>query len=160
GAAATVPAELVTLLTAYHRGEPLEPAAAMRTVRRAYELRDAEDRVLAELADDTVSVLDGRKVQLTFREIEVERRDGGRKLLDKAEPVLRKAGATAGDFTPKHVRALGPPATQPPDLVPAQRLPDKATAGDVVTAALRGDISRIISHDPWVRLRMPLPDGD
>jgi CHAD domain-containing protein len=160
GAAGRIPAELVELLTAYHRGDPLEAAATMRTVRRTYELRDAQDQILAEIADDTVNVLDGRRVTMTFREIEVERRAGGGKLLDKVESRLRKAGATTGVFTPKHVRALGAAASEPPDLVAPQRLPDKATAGEVVTAALRHDIGRIIAHDPWVRLRLPLPDGD
>src|SRR5262249_29897869 len=40
------PADLVSLLTAYHRGEELRPAAAMRTVRRVYDLRDRSDRLL------------------------------------------------------------------------------------------------------------------
>jgi CHAD domain-containing protein len=160
GSADAVPAELVALLTAYLRGAPLEPAAAMRTVRHEHELRDAEDRVLAEVADDTVSVLDGRRVRMTFREIEVERRAGEPELLDRVEAVLLKAGARTGEFVAKHVRAMGPAATEPPDLVPPQRLRRKATAGDVVTAAIRRDIAKIIEHDPWVRLRQPLPDGD
>jgi len=160
GPADTVPAELADLLCVYHRGAPLQPAAAMRTVRRAYELRDAGDRVLAEIADDTVSVLDGRRVSMTFREIEVERRAGPPELLDQVEAALVEAGAHAGDFTPKHVRAMGPQARQPADLQPPQRLPRDATAGDVVTAALRRDITRIFEHDPWVRLRELLPDGD
>src|SRR5205809_4705502 len=36
GPRGTVPAEFVALLTAYHRGAPLAPAAAMRTVRRVH----------------------------------------------------------------------------------------------------------------------------
>src|SRR5512139_2004588 len=57
------PAELVALVTAYARGVALEPAAVVRTVRRAYELRGGNDRLLAELADDSVAVLDGRRVK-------------------------------------------------------------------------------------------------
>lgn len=160
GPAGTVPAELVALLTAYHRGAPLEPAATLRTLRQVHQLRDADDRLLAEVCDDAVTVLDGRRTRSTFREIEVERAHGSRKLLDRVGAALRDAGAVAGEFVPKHVRALGPAAAQPPDLAAPERLPRRPTAGQVVTAALRADIARIIAHDPLVRLREPLTDGD
>jgi CHAD domain-containing protein len=160
GGPGKVPAELVALLTAYHRGAPLEQAASMRTVRRVYEVRDRTDRPLAELDDDTVTVLDGRRPKAVFREIEVERKAGNRKLLDRLGAVLCEAGAVEGAFTPKHVRAIGSAAAGAPDLAPPNLLPRKPTAGEVVTAALRKDIGRIIAFDPLVRLREPLPDGD
>src|SRR5262245_15529578 len=59
GQPSTIPAELVALVTAYTRGSALEPAAVLRTTRRVYELRDGDGRLLAELDDDTVAVLDG-----------------------------------------------------------------------------------------------------
>ena len=155
-----VPTELVGLLTAYHCGAPLESAVTMRTVRRVHEILDRTDRVLAEVCDDTVAVLDGRRTASTFREIEVERSEGSRKLLDRVGKVLHAAGAVAGEFTPKHARAMGPVASQPPDLTPPGLLPRKPAAGDVVSAAIRRDIARIVEHDPLVRLRDPLPDGD
>jgi CHAD domain-containing protein len=159
GAPGTVPGELIALVTSFTRGAALEPAAVLRTTRRVYELRDRSDRLLAELDDDTVAVLDGKSVRSKFREIEVERHEGGRKLLDRVGEELRAAGAVTGTFTPKHVRALG--ALGAPDLVPPEEsLPRKATAGDVVTQALRADIARMLRYDPLVRLRAPLPDGD
>jgi CHAD domain-containing protein len=170
GAPGTVPGELIALVTAYTRGSLLEPGAVVRTTRRAYELRDGADQVLAELDDDTVSVLEGKSVRLRFREIEVEREAGGRKLLDRVDLRLREAGATRGEFLPKHVRALcalhstgsvgaealGPAQPAPP----AAALPRKPAAADVVRQALRCDIARIFAHDPAVRLRTPLPGGD
>src|SRR6266545_2892171 len=108
GAPVAIPTELVELVTAYTRGTTLEPAAVLRTTRRVHELRDPGGRLLAELDDDSVAVLDGQKVRFRFREIEVERRDGGRKVLDRVDDVLRTAGANGrGTFVPKHVRALG-----------------------------------------------------
>ncbi|HET8684532.1 MAG TPA: CYTH domain-containing protein [Micromonosporaceae bacterium] len=92
-----VPQELSALVTVWHRGAPLAPAAVVRTVRRAYELRDGAGVVLAEVAGDTVSVLDGRRTTLRFREIEVERRGCGHDLLDRVEAALRAAGAVAGE---------------------------------------------------------------
>ncbi|HEU4427043.1 MAG TPA: CYTH and CHAD domain-containing protein [Pilimelia sp.] len=160
GQPGTPPADLVGLVTALSRGAPLAPAAVVRTVRRAHEIRDGDDNVLAELADDTVSVLDGRRIASRFREVEVERKAGSRKLLDQVEAVLRPAGAVAGGFTPKHVRALGEAATREPDLVPPRPLGRKPTAGEVVTEAIRLDIARILSHDPLVRLRAPVGKDD
>lgn len=154
------PADLVSLVTAYSRGAPLAPTAVVHTVRRTYELRDSDNEVLAEVADDTVSVLDGRAVRATFREIEVERKAGERTLLNAVESVLVEAGAVAGVFTPKHVRALGAAAAEEPDLVAAAELPPRPTAGDAVTAAIRLSAGRILAHDPLVRLRAAVGDAD
>ncbi|HTF09261.1 MAG TPA: CYTH domain-containing protein, partial [Asanoa sp.] len=110
------PADLVALVTAWSRGAALAPAARIRSVRHAYELHDAEGTVLAEVADDAVTVFDGKAVRMAFREIEVERKAGKAKLLDLVEVALRDAGAvTAQEFTPKLVRALGEAAQQPSD---------------------------------------------
>ena len=99
-------------------------------------------------------------MRFKFREIEVERRDGGRRLLDRVGEALYAAGANGrGEFVAKHLRALGP--LPPPDLTPpAAQLPRKASAGDVLTRAVRADIARMLAYDPLVRLREPLPDGD
>jgi CHAD domain-containing protein len=159
GPSGTVPAELAGAVTAYVRGAALSPATVLRTTRRVYELRGRDGSLLAELDDDSVAVLDGKAVRSRFREIEVERHDGGRKLLDRVGEQLRAAGAATGTFTPKHVRALG--GVGPADLVrPCGTLSRKASAGDVVTEALRADVVRMLSHDPLVRLRIALPDGD
>ncbi|MFY1633370.1 CHAD domain-containing protein [Solwaraspora sp. WMMB335] len=154
------PAELVWLVTAYSRGAPLAPAATVRTRRRVVELRDGDDTLLVELADDAVSVLDGETVRSSFREVEVERKAGDRELLDRVEEQLVAAGATAGGFTPKHVRALGAAAAGPPDLAPAGELPAQPSAGDVVTRAIRDGIARILAHDALVRLHAPVGDDD
>lgn len=159
GPPGAIPAELADVVTSYARGAALSPATVLRTTRRVYELRGGDGNLLAELDDDTVAVLDGKSVRQRFREIEVERHAGGRKLLDRVGEQLRAAGAATGTFTPKHVRALG--AMGPADLVrPCGALSRKASAGDVVTEALRADVVRMLSHDPLVRLRIPLPDGD
>jgi CHAD domain-containing protein len=160
GRAGTTPTALVALVAAWARGRTLRPATVVRTVRTAYDLRAADGTVLAEVADDEVSVLDGRDVRATFREIEVERKAGDRTLLDRVGDVLTEAGATIGDFIPKHVRALGAAATAPPDLTPPAHLPPKPSAGDVVTEAIRRGAERIFAHDPLVRLGAATHDDD
>jgi CHAD domain-containing protein len=161
GPASAVPARLLDLVTVYTRGARVDRVTVLSTVRRAYQLCDREDRVAVELVDDAVSVMEGRRVAVRFREIEVERKAGKAKLLDRVEAALRDAGAVVGEFTPKHVRALGLPATQPPDWPEAPpRLPKRPSAADVVTAAIRRDIARIVTHDPLVRLRATVGDDD
>lgn len=72
-------------------------------------------------------------------------------LLDALVSRLREAGAGAPDSTPKVIRALGPRALAAPDVeVPA--LGRKPTATEVVTQAIASSVSRIIRHDPGVRL--------
>src|SRR2546430_3524893 len=78
-----VPEEFVDLVTAYTRGGALEPAAVLRTTRRVYELRDRDRARPAGLDDDTGSGMDGRTVRLRVRGIEVERHQGGAKLLHR-----------------------------------------------------------------------------
>ncbi|MEV0152116.1 CYTH and CHAD domain-containing protein [Micromonospora sp. NPDC050686] len=161
GPAGDPPAELAGLVTVFARGAPLAPAVTVRTERHAYEVRDADGRVLAELVDDRVTVLDpaGRSTD-AFRELEVERKGGDRALLDRIGAVLTGAGARGGEFVPKHVRALGEAARGEPDLVPPAELPAKPTAGAVVTEAIRDDVARLLAHDPLVRLRAPVGDDD
>jgi CHAD domain-containing protein len=160
GTRRTMPDDLVALLTAYHRGAPLQPAVTIRTLRKAYELRGRDGEVLVEIADDTVSVLEGRDVVDQFREIEVERKEGGAKLLDKVEAVLLEAGAKRGRFVAKHARAMGSRASAPPDLTPPAASRTKPSAGDIVVTAVRKHVEKIFQSDPYLRLRSALPDGD
>src|SRR6202040_4295504 len=55
------------------------------------------------------------------------------------------------DPTPKVVRALGPRALAPADVVPA-KVGARSTAGDVVQAAVAASVARLLSHDPGVRI--------
>lgn len=154
------PAELVGLVSAISRGAPLRPAVVLRSRRHRWELRDGRGRVLAEIADDAVSVMDRDRESAGFRELEVERVEADRELLDRIEEQLLQAGAVPGRFPAKHVRALGETATAPPDLPVPGPLPPDPTAGQVLIHAVTAGTARILANDPLARLREPLPDGD
>ncbi|MFI5907170.1 CHAD domain-containing protein [Dactylosporangium sp. NPDC051541] len=162
--AGVVPPALLDLVTAYRRGRALTPAAVLRTVRTVYEVSGPDGRLLAEVADDVVSVLDGRDVALRFREIEVELVDGDRAVLDDIEKLLLAAGARAGTgaeaFVPKHLRAMEALGSLDGPLLAAPARPRVTYAGDVVTEAIRRDVTRIFKHDPFARLRETMPNGD
>ena len=102
------PAEAVALVRAFVRTGRLAPAARMRTVRRPVELRDPAGSRLAEVVDDDVQVLAGRRVTSRFRELEVElAEDADAGLLDQVVDRLLEAGAQAAEPVPKYLRALG-----------------------------------------------------
>ena len=147
-----VPSELSNLVTAWARTSPLVPVAKLRTLRRGVALVDADGVVAAEVVDDEVTVLDGRRVALRFREVEAEVADGAPDgLLSAVVDRLRAAGAGPPDPTPKVVRALGPHASGPPELddVPLGPSP---SAGDVIRAGLTKAVLRVLGHETGIRL--------
>src|SRR5436305_14018460 len=64
---------------------------------------------------------------------------------------LLAAGALRDDVGPKLVHALGPRAAGSPE-VPPVRLHPGSQAGDAVRAALAAGVSRLLRHDPGVRV--------
>lgn len=157
GSGQGIPPELRELGTAFVRTAKLRPVATLRTERETFRLLDAHGEVIAELVDDTVSVLEGSHVVERFREIEVESTGAGVKTLESVGAHLVAAGAVAGSFMPKAVRALGSRATLPPEPAPPQRVTPKDTAGEVVTAFLRTHVRALQAQDP--RVRQDLPDA-
>jgi CHAD domain-containing protein len=152
GVPGRVPAAASDLVRAYVRNAPLAAVAQMRTRRRAVELLDVEGQSVAEVVDDEVSVLHAGRVAARFREVEVEiTRRASPELLDAVIDRLREVGAGAPDPTPKLVRALGARALGPPELAPVT-LEDDATMADVVCAAIVNSTTRMLRHDPGIRI--------
>ncbi len=147
------PAVVIELVRAYARSRPVEPRVRLRTVRRVVELTDAAGTKLGELVDDAVSVLDEqRDVSARFRELEFEATEAAPpKLARRLVKLLQEAGAGPIEQMPKVVRALGPRAQAPADVV-VGTLPPDATAGEVVRRAIASSVARLIHHDPVVRL--------
>jgi CHAD domain-containing protein len=147
------PAEAVALVRAFVRTGRLAPAARMRTVRRPVELRDPAGSRLAEVVDDDVQVLDGRRVTSRFRELEVELdEDADAGLLDQVVDRLLEAGAQAAEPTPKYLRALG---GRERVLGPEVVEPEVDSTASVETL-LRHDLAsgtlRLFRHEAGVRI--------
>jgi CHAD domain-containing protein len=146
------PAEALALVRPFVRTAQLSPSVRMRTLRRPVELRRPDGSRLAELVDDEVQVLDGRRIMARFRELEVEldeAADPG--LLGQVVDRLVQAGALAAEPTSKYLRALGgrervlgPEVVQP-----------EVDAGASVEALLRHDLAggtlRLFRHEAGVR---------
>src|ERR1700674_3843289 len=152
GGAKKPPPGAVAIVRAYVRNAELLPVARLSTVRRRVRVLDAAGGRLAEGVDDEVSVRDGRRVAARFREIEVEvaGEDGGDSIVTSLVARLRGAGAGAPDPTPKHIRALGPRAMEPPEVAPMVVEPD-SPARDVIRSVVAQSVAALLYHDPLVR---------
>ncbi|HKB32248.1 MAG TPA: CYTH and CHAD domain-containing protein [Candidatus Dormibacteraeota bacterium] len=153
GGAKKPPQAAVDVVRAYVRKAELVPVARLSTVRRRVRLVDAAGARVAEVVDDEVSVRDGRRVAARFREIEVEvmaQPNGANGIVDPIVLRLRNAGAGAPDPTPKHIRALGPRAMEPPEVA-AQPVQADSPARDVIKHAFAESIASLLKHDPLVR---------
>ena len=146
GRASSMPVQLADLVRGWALGAPLTQVARLRTVRRRTTLRDTDDRPLAQLDDDEVSILRGSRVAARFRELEVELADDAPvKLLPRLADRLHAAGAQPIDQVPKLVRALGPPALGPWELA-APELSARPTAAQLVQAGLLAAAGRLADH--------------
>src|SRR3954452_18590899 len=142
-----VPPALLDLVAVHLRSAVIGPVATLCTARTVYQLCGVDDQPLAELTDDGVSVLSQGHVMARFRELEVEDRGGGLAALSEVGGVLRAAGAVAGEFVPKVVRALGPQATAAPDPPRATQVALDDAARTVVQSVLRRYVRNFMRRD-------------
>jgi CHAD domain-containing protein len=135
------PQEVLDLLHAHLRHGPLERVAELRT-RRCGELV-ARNGATAEVTVDEVAVMDARRVQDRFVEVEVELRKGSPTQLDVLAAELAEAGAEPGAGAPKVFRALDRDSGEsPPPQTPFEALRDR----------LHEQLREIERHDPGTRL--------
>ncbi|MPZ15373.1 MAG: CHAD domain-containing protein [Chloroflexi bacterium] len=149
------PDDAIDLALAFHRGDRLEPVARLVTLRRRWSLLGKENEELAEIADDEVSIIENDRMMARFHELELEARGADEDRLSSIAGHLRRAGAMPAEPIPKAVRALGPRATAPSDIVPPPELDEDRPAGTVVKAALARGVGRLVANDPRARLGDP-----
>lgn len=157
GRAGSPPAALRDLVTAFARQGELLAVATLRTERTSRLLHDDEGRALAELTDDTVSVVDDGRVAVRFRELELEVRTARLDELSAVDDVLAAAGAVPGEFVSKAVRALGPRAQAGPDVT----APGTVTPDDPAAEAVRAHLARqLVALRRWdLAVRRDEPDA-
>ena len=147
-----VPEEARRLTTAFARGEELRKVARLRTRRRRWSLRETGGRELAELVDDRVSVLDGRRVTQRFHELEVEARSSDLAGLRRIEAALGQMGFAPTTQSPKVFRALGPRAADRSDIPEPATGSPRSPVADAASAAISSAVRRLMLHDPHTRL--------
>ena len=142
GGPARVPADVARLLVGVLRGADLEKAATLRTSRTGKRASLGGGTVEATL--DEVSLLDGRRVEDSFTELEVELLDGDPKAVDEAERTLLRAGAEEIEQRAKVLRYLGLEERSAPSA--------DARAIDRVRARIQEQYTELLRHDPGVRV--------
>jgi CHAD domain-containing protein len=142
------------------RGVEAPRVATLQTRRLVTVLRDADGRPLAEVADDTVTATvcapePGAAAEvLNWREVEVELADGDESLLAAVEERLLAAGARPSTAASKITRALGDRLAAATDSSGGGG-PCRASAGDVVLAAVRAQVAALQDADVMVRTDQP-----
>jgi CHAD domain-containing protein len=167
-----VPPTLAAPVAGILRGAPTGPVATLRTRRVVICLRDAAGRVLAEVADDTVTATAlaggaGRPAEvLVWREVEVELGVGDAALATAVGERLTAAGARPSQSASKVGRVLADrlaELTGRTDERSEQGGKRKKkgskgpAAGDFVLTALREQIAGLQAAD--VQLRTEQPDA-
>ena len=146
----TPPKALLDPLQGVLRGAPTAPVATLRNRRLVTLLRDAEGRVLAEVADDTVTASasgpDGAANLQAWREVEVELVDGDEALFAPVGTWLADAGASPSGSSSKLARVL---SARLPRAATTQERP---TAGAVVVDAVAAQVAALQTADVDLRV--------
>lgn len=155
------PDSLVGRVRVHVRGAELVPIVRLDTRRTSRLLHaaglgstpGADREALAEIDDDAVVaeiLTDGTTV--SWHEVEIELRTGGRDVLKALTAVMYDAGATTSAAPSKLVRALGDRLPAAPPERPTGR---RASAGDVVLAHVREQVVALTLNDAGVRVNRP-----
>lgn len=141
-----IPSEFRKLLFALLREEEVMPIAKLRTERHGFQVHQ-NSKILAEISQDSVALLDGRQIKRRFFETEIELIDGNEKDLAQIKEMMTKAGAFEGDSRPKVFQALDLNLPETFPLVDATAPPI-----DHLKAILKHQVREILIHDPGTRL--------
>jgi len=158
GAPGTPPAAALELVAARVRTARLTPVARLHTSRQTQTLRAPAStgglvagQEIGVLTDDTCTVLDGA-VPGRFREVELEvAPDAPDDALDPVASRVRASGGSDADPRPKVTRALGPAASEAPDVV-SYVVSEPATVAAVIRYACSDAVAKLIANDPVVRI--------
>jgi len=153
GNPARAPAGAVDLTRGIARGGTVGPVVRLQTVRHRTRIaRGAGNRSVAQVVDDEVSVLEGRRIVDRFREVEVELDEGVEgSVMIPILALLTDAGASVDQPLPKVVRALDARAAAPPDVVVPQ-VGLGSSVSEVARWVLAVSTERLIAHDAAVRV--------
>ncbi len=145
-----VPKALRDLVTVHVRDHEVAPVARLQTHRRVHHIVGATGSVVVELADDTVRADTAAGVATQWREVEIEVvGDGGEAMLGALADHLTGLGATPSTARSKLSRAFG---EQLENAAPHPVIDAEGSAGHVVRAYLRMQVSALAAADPMARV--------
>lgn len=152
---AEVPAELLGRVRALVRGRAVAPIAIVENERYTTYCHAVDGELLGEFVDDhvhSISLLpDGPEQSWREWEFEVPDTPLGRKTAIAVDKVLRAAGGERPDSASKLARAIDTDATRGTVALPKKIA--RASAGQLLTAALAAYRDKLLREDPRVRER-------
>ena len=146
GQPSKIPTEILDLLFAILREEEVMPVAKLRTERHGFQVCH-NSKILAEISQDSVALLDGRQIKRRIFETEIELMDGNEKDLSQITDTMKQAGAYEGDPRPKLFQVLDLNFPETPPFIDASAPPI-----DHLKTILKHQIREILLHDPGTRL--------
>jgi CHAD domain-containing protein len=152
----TVPARVARLVRALTGDRPLRRLVRL-DVRSSPLLLVAagEDEPAVVVADEEVSVHEGRRLVARFREVVVRPGSGASAPLldDLVRRLVATGGVALAPGSSRLVDVLGPRAAAPPDVVaPSGPLDEDATVRTLLSAALAAGVRAVERTDPHARL--------
>jgi CHAD domain-containing protein len=152
GGSGDPPGAALDLVHAWSRSRPVVEVARVHTKRQRIRVHDGDGSLVVEVdEDDVTGSVDGRRTR--FREVEIEAKsEDAPRVVDALVARLVKSGAEERGSMPKVARVLGPPASEPPDLVAPDRLAKSATVAQLVATSLARSVRQLLDHDPLVRV--------
>jgi CHAD domain-containing protein len=159
GATGEVPAEFISIVAPLLRNKNIEYLADVNTTRTTYTLVDKHADSLVEVADDQVIVEVNKSEINAFHEIEVEilvDSKFSKKVLREIHNRILETGATPTSLS-KLASALGPVASEPPDVPDLGALTRDYLAVDFIAYVIAEHTRHLLLAD--VGIRRGLPDS-
>ena len=141
----TFPSEFRDLLFAVlHEEDPI-PMTKLRTERQRFQV-ERHNKILVEINQDSVVLIEGGRIRRRFFELEIELIDGNTKDLRHLTQALLKAGALKEDSRPRIFQALNIVIPEKPQNVDPSTPPLEH-----LQALLQRQVTEIMTHDPGTR---------
>lgn len=141
-----IPWEFQDLLTAFFRKQEAVQLGKLRTKRKGVRIQK-DNQVIAEVVQDSVALIRGKKVVHTFRELEVELQESTVTQLKSLRKALIHAGAEEKPLQPKIFQAL-----QLPYPLPLALSDPSAPPTEHIRERLHSQFLQMLRHDPGTRL--------
>lgn len=147
--------EVVSVVTAYTRGLPLQPVAWIDNHRTVRTISASTGELLVEVADDRITGRTPDGTISTFRQVEAELDEqADPAVLDAVVEYLLGAGAKPDAKGIKVLKVIGPSLLGPPDVV-RPRLGKRPTAKAVLHRAMTKAAIQLIAELPHAMLGEP-----
>jgi len=142
----SIPWEFQDVLTAFFRKQEAVQLGKLRTKRKGVRIQK-DSQIIADVVQDSVALIQDKKVIHTFQELEVELQEGTAAQLKPIRKILLHAGAEEKPLQPKIFQAL-----QLPYPLSLEVSDSSAPPTEHIRERLHSHYFQMLQHDPGTRL--------